>query len=392
MTGKVLVLGQDDRSFLAVVRSLGRHDLEVHVGWCPPTVIARRSRYIHAAHALPPYSPSSTTWLDALRALCERERFDLVIPTSDPTVVPLQRHHHDLEHACRLYVLPDAAVEMAFDKSGCHALARSLGIPVPRQETVALPTTADAILERFCLPVVLKPRTSYRWDDLAERRPVRTATTAVDLERMLGEYAGQEHVVVEEYFAGIGGGVDVLARDGEVLMTFQHVRLHEGRSYRGAPYRRTVPVDPAIAEPAYALFRALRYTGVAMFEFLQNARGEWVMIDLNARFWAALPLTVAAGADFPWYLYQMLAHERRDFPQSYRRGLYGRSLTRDLLWLKEQLHTPGARAALAVEVARGAWRLLTRRERLDTLVLDDPMPGLVELSRIARRLARIATR
>ena len=91
MTGrKVLVLGKSDSSFLTVIRSLGRRGIAVHIAWCPPTEVAVRSRYVRAIHQLPPFSPVDDAWKRALIALCERERFDLIIPTNDPTIIPLQ--------------------------------------------------------------------------------------------------------------------------------------------------------------------------------------------------------------------------------------------------------------------------------------------------------------
>ena len=60
--------------------------------------------------------------------------------------------------------------------------------------------------------------------------------------------------------------------------------------------------------------RALRYTGVAMVEFKVNAKtGEFVLIEINGRFWGSLPLAVAAGANFPLWLYQMWVENREDF-------------------------------------------------------------------------------
>ncbi len=45
LQGKVLVLGEDTRSFLAVIRSLGRAGLSVHTAWCPLNSPALRSKY-----------------------------------------------------------------------------------------------------------------------------------------------------------------------------------------------------------------------------------------------------------------------------------------------------------------------------------------------------------
>ena len=50
--GKVLVLGDDDRSFLTVVRSFGRQNINVHVGWCPSASFALHSKYIKKIHII----------------------------------------------------------------------------------------------------------------------------------------------------------------------------------------------------------------------------------------------------------------------------------------------------------------------------------------------------
>jgi len=61
--GKVLVLGQEDRAFLAVVRSLGRRGIDVHVAWCPSDAVALKSRYLTQRHALPRYTRDDSSWM-----------------------------------------------------------------------------------------------------------------------------------------------------------------------------------------------------------------------------------------------------------------------------------------------------------------------------------------
>ena len=59
-------------------------------------------------------------------------------------------------------------------------------------------------------------------------------------------------MLIEEYFEGEGGGIDMLCADGEVLHAFQHLRLHEGRGYSSAPYRLSEPVHQGMLEPTRA--------------------------------------------------------------------------------------------------------------------------------------------
>jgi predicted ATP-grasp superfamily ATP-dependent carboligase len=132
--------------------------------------------------------------------------------------------------------------------------------------------------------------------------------------------------------------------------------------------------------------RALDYTGVLMMEFrLNRTTDDWLFHDFNARFWAALPLTVASGADYPYWLYQVLVEGKRDFPQAYRSGIACRNWRLDLLWVRENLALPRAERTPLREIAGEAWRFATLREWSDTLAADDPVPGLVDLSRIAAR-------
>lgn len=388
--GKVLVLGKSDSSCLTVIRSLGRKGIEVHVAWCPPDAVLLRSRYVRAVHHLPAFSPTEDAWKRAFLALCERERFDLVIPTNDPTIIPLQEHRRELEPHAKIYLLNERAFEVGYDKLRSYEVCREVGVRVPKFLVLPIPADPAQILREFKLPVVVKARSSFRAEDLGDRRRTRVARDEAALVQWLELLKGRaDDVLIEEYVEGDGGGIDVLCADGEVVHAFQHLRLHEGRGYSSAPYRVSAPVHAGMLEETRKYVRALDYTGVLMLEFRLNAHtGDWIFHDFNARFWAALPLTVASGADYPYWLYQILVEGKRDFPPAFRTGIACRNWRLDLLWLKEYLSLPRHERTPRRELAREAWRLVTLREWMDTLTFDDPMPGLVDVSRILGRLRR----
>ncbi len=387
MTRKVLVLGKSDSSCLTVIRSLGRQGIEVHLAWCPPTEVVRRSRYLHAVHELPPFRAGDAAWMGAFLELCARERFDLVIPTNDPTIIPLQEHRAALEPHARIYLLNEQAYRVGYDKERSYEVCREIGVQVPQYRVLPLPADPAVVLREFSLPVVVKARSSFRSEDLGDRRRTRVARDEAGLRQWLQILVGRaDDVLIEEYFEGVGGGVDVLCAGGEVVHAFQHLRLHEGRGYSSAPYRLSEPVHQGMLADVRKYVRALDYTGVLMVEFrLNRATDRWIFHDFNARFWAALPLTVAAGADYPYWLYQVLVEGKRDFPAAYTSGIACRNARLDLLWLKENLSLARGERTPIGEIAREAWRFVTLREWNDTLARDDPMPGLVDLSRIAGR-------
>jgi protein-tyrosine-phosphatase/predicted ATP-grasp superfamily ATP-dependent carboligase len=383
---KVLILGKEDRAFLAVVRSFGRQGAEVHLAWVPPDSLARHSKYVARVHDdVPLYAPHDDAWKAAFIALCERECFALVIPTNDATIIPLQTHRAELEPHGRLYLIPDEAFEITFDKGKTYALAEEVDVPVPRQQVLSLPIAPDAI-DPSWYPLVLKPTASFTLDDLGHKHFVRKVKRPEDLAEQLTFFEGEREVIVQRHFHGTGAGVELLAADGEVLVALSHLRIHERRKGGADSYRTTLPLRPDMLAAAARMVKALRYTGVVMFELKVDLEtGEWVLIEINGRFWASLPLCLHAGADFPWWLYQALIEGRRDFPRDYRVGVYCRNWGRDLVWLKENFQAPADERVPLGTLLRELGPMLRGRESSDTFVLDDPKPGLEDLRRLGER-------
>jgi protein-tyrosine-phosphatase/predicted ATP-grasp superfamily ATP-dependent carboligase len=383
---KICVLGKEDRAFLAVVRSFGRRGAEVHLCWTPPDALARHSRYVTRVHdEVPLYSPHDDAWKSAFIELLERERFDLVVPTNDATIIPLQTHRHELEPHGRIYLIPDRAFDVCFDKEKSYALAESLGVPLPRQHVLALPVTPGAI-DASWYPLVLKPHASFTLDDLKQKHFVRKVRGPEELAAQLAFFEGAREVLVQQHFHGTGAGIELLAVGGEVLVALQHLRIHERRKGGADSYRVTLPIRADMYEAAARMVRALDYTGVVMFELKLNlATREWVLIEINARFWASLPLCLHAGADFPWWLYEALVLGRREFPKDYRVGVYCRNWGRDLVWLKENFQAPADERVPLGTLAREIGPFVLGREASDTFALDDPVPGLEDLRRLGAR-------
>jgi len=392
LNGKVLVLGKGVRAFLAVIRSLGRRGLRVHTAWCPPGDPALASRYISCRHDLPRCSQGADAWLEPLAALLDQQRFDLVIPCNDEVVIPLQKHRATLERHARLALARDEAYKTVMDKSHTTSLARSLGVPVPREILLYdLSIGIGQLAASWGWPLVLKPRSSFSMINPVNKRLVQVVSSADQAVRLGSKMMGAEGIIIQEHISGVGVGVEVLADRGEILYAFQHERVHEPLSGGGSSYRVSVPLNPELLEATSALIRALQYTGVAMAEYrVQADRRKWVLLEINGRFWGSLPLAVAAGADFPWFLYQLLTAQKRSFAPGYRVGIYCRNLMNDLLWLRSNRYQEGKLAMVQPkpwgDVLREAGHVLALRERYDSLVLDDIRPAWVELMHRGARL------
>jgi len=385
--GKVLVFGEDTRSFLATVRSLGRHGLVVHAAPANLRAPALASRYVAAVHALPPWMEDGAAWLEAVEALLRAERFDLVIPCNETALLPLQHHRAGLGRLARLAIPDDNAIAVLFDKHATRELARRLGIPVAEGRLPEPGESAEAVLAALGAPVVVKPRRSFVLDRLERRGKVQFARDAAELAQLQPELCAEDHVL-ERFFPGQGLGVSLLANHGRVLQAFEHHRVRENGS--GSYYRVSASLTPALLAACTELVAALEYTGVGMFEFRRDRQtGAWVLLEVNARPWGSMPLPLGLGVDFPWLWYRLLTAGEESPAIGYRAGVFGRNLLPDLQAVLAEAHGRGTGglphlARSLVELGRVA----TGREIHDVLVRDDPRPALAELGTVLGEAAR----
>jgi protein-tyrosine-phosphatase/predicted ATP-grasp superfamily ATP-dependent carboligase len=391
---KVLVIGDDTRSFLSTVRSLGRQGLEVHVAPFDFTSPALASRYIHAIHFLPYYLDGGQTWLDAMTALLREHRFALVIPCDERGLLPLCLHRDALGTLSALAIPSPTALDTFFDKVKTRELAESVAVPVAPGRMLTPHDTVDSIAAEFGLPVVIKQPMSYALPELYARTSTRIIPDREALAKWLSDHDGASApILLEQMFPGFGLGVSVLCDRGEILQAFEHHRAHEvdGSSY----YRKSAPLDPERLAAVSRMTRASCYTGLAMFEFKEEpATGKWILIEVNARPWGSLPLPVSIGVDFPYRLYLLMAHGERTPSVDYPAGRYCRNFLADMYQAKSAagplLRRPGQ---LITHCAAWAWsfhRILLGREHHDTLVLDDIKPGFAELRELVS--ARLSSR
>lgn len=381
-TSKVLVIGDDTRSFLSTVRSLGRKGIEVHVAPFDFRAPALSSRYIRATHFLPYYLDGGQQWLDAITALMRVHHFSLVIACDERGLLPLCLHRDVLARLAALAIPSPEALDIFFDKAKTRALALAHDVPVAPGRMLSGHDTVDSIVTDIGLPVVLKEPMSYALPELYVRTSTRIVGTRSELAAWLAVHDKAKPVLLEQMFPGFGLGVSVLCDQGKVLQAFEHHRAHElnGSSY----YRKSAPLDPDRVAAVERMVHATAYTGLAMFEFkLDPATGKWILIEVNARPWGSLPLPVSIGVDFPYRLYRLLARREATGPVAYSADRYCRNLMQDM-WQARA----GARQLVRqphrflAHCAAWAWsfrRVLIGREHHDTLVRDDMRPGLREL-------------
>ncbi|MBU6206917.1 MAG: ATP-grasp domain-containing protein [Alphaproteobacteria bacterium] len=382
---KVLVIGDDVRSFLAVVRALGRIGAEVHAAPFDFTSPALASSYIHALHRLPPYGMGAQAWCEALCALVDAEGLELIIPCDDRSVLPLDKFRTQIP--TRLALPNTHAVCVFFDKSDTRALAEACGVPVANGGPVDIDTAT-----RLGFPLALKPRASLTLDSLDQRAAVRIIPDAATLDVALHDLDPADEYFLEAFFAGEGVGVSVLAEHGEIRAAFQHRRLAETSQTGGSARRVGEVIDQKLFGDVARMVAATRLHGVAMFEFRQNPQTHThVLLEVNCRFWGSLPLAIASGVDFPALLFHMLMDEPGGAAPELTPGIQRTHLSGE--YYRRRAWCDGASSRLGIVMRAAAalpplfMRALFNPQQFDSYARDDMMPWRYERRTIIQGLA-----
>jgi predicted ATP-grasp superfamily ATP-dependent carboligase/thymidylate kinase len=392
----VLVTDAGRGSAVSIIRSLGRRGMHVIAADSNARCPGFSSRYAAERLRYPPPDESPVEMVEALLAAARARRIDLIVPTTDETILPLAAARERFAGVSTLALPDPGALATSNDKMATVALAATLGIPVPRTELVSTVEEAVSAAADLGRPVVLKPRFSriLREGGGIERHAVSYAADEGALAEEMRLLEGRCDVLLQEYCAGEAHGVEVLAHEGRPLAAFQHRRLREVPITGGASsFRESVALDPLLFSYSSRLLAALEWTGLAMVEFKMGAGGPRLM-ELNGRIWGSLPLAVKSGVDFPAGLADVCLgtvpgpDHRPDL--SYAVGVRSRNLDLEVIWIGSTLRRarryPGVPTPQRREAVAAALRLVYPGDGFDILSREDPRPGLVELIGIAGKL------
>jgi D-aspartate ligase len=366
---------------LSVARALAAADISV-------TMLGRNLRgTIGRSRAVRRYVPFPEaelqhSWLEWLEREAPQMTGAVLLPCDDDGLELLARNRGRLEEAgYRPWKADDDVVLTMLDKSRTYAVARELGVPVPR--TVTLSSEEDvAAAADLGFPCALKPLHALRYAKLLGAK----ALVAGDRDELQG-IAGRLLAEGAEMLATeiIPGPPDLLFSyysyiddDGKPLFHATKHKLRQCPVDFGVASYGVTEWNRDVAAAGRRLFLGSGVRGLAEAEFKRDPRdGVFKLIECNHRFTGSNELIRRAGLDLA-----LLAYNRalgRDDPplDSYRDGVY--------LW-GPILDT---HAFLALrrrgELSTGRWlRSLLHVQHFPVFVWRDPVPTLLDLRRRTR--------
>lgn len=393
----VLVTDADRGSALAIIRSLDRLGWRVIAGSADPLSPGFYSRHTSERVRYPSPLTDGNRFVECVLDVVREKGVDLIIPVTEEVILHLVRERERFRSLCQIATAEPPTLDITRDKAQTVALARRVDVPIPRTILVESVEEAMSCAGQLRWPVVLKPTLSRSFDAHTGKIDKLSVSYANDLKTLCKEmraYEERSPVLLQEYYRGVGHGVELLAWKGQPLVVFQHRRICEIPVQGGASaLRQSVDLDPRLYAYAQRLTEALEWTGLLMIEFKVSEQGAKLM-EINGRVWGSLPLATASGMDFPGRLtelYEQPAEKRSGKPQTdYTLGVQAADIEMLLLWLLQVmfgkrsydfLPFPARRELLPV-----LGRLLTLRLRYDVLSLRDPGPGAIIPLRLGRKL------
>lgn len=295
------------RMSIALIRALGQAGAEVVT--CEgescrdnpaSPALGSLSRYASRHVWLPEEDPAQALW-----ELCRELREDrgcrpALLPAGAATLARLAGDRGRFDEVSGLCIPTGAQLDLMNSKERVSALAEELGVPVPEGFSRREGEDLADFIRRLPLPCVIKPVCGEKLGLSAAAR-YAVARTPEEARRQYMHFlalAG-EPPVVQTWLPGGGLGCSVLALEGRVLSSICHRRLRE-YPVSGGPSSCCVREDREdLLEYARRMVEKTGYTGLAMFEFKEDAGGRPRLLEVNPRIWGTFPLTRAAGSELP---------------------------------------------------------------------------------------------
>jgi predicted ATP-grasp superfamily ATP-dependent carboligase len=265
---RAIVLDGEQRSALAVTRSLGKRGIRVAVGSGDRRSLSSVSRYCTDAFLYPSPHSDPAGFLEAVSGYANRMSPSVLFPMTDVSLTEVLRNKALFSEAVLLPFVEFEKYLHVTDKAALFRLADTLGVSIPGTVISADCPDRGSLCGKvrgIGYPVVVKPCFSK----------IRTGNSWT------------------------GAGVQYVSNEEALL--------------------RAISRDPFRSTP-FLIQERIDGPGVGIFLLLKDGR----LLEVNGRFWGSLQLAVAAGVDFPYMLFQLATGESAGHEGRYQVGVRSR--------------------------------------------------------------------
>jgi predicted ATP-grasp superfamily ATP-dependent carboligase len=308
----IITTNTDDHIGLAVIRSLGKNNIDFQVVSKTKNTLGWYSKYCR----------NKIIGNFDLNFFSKLTKDDLVFPMIEDTMILLGKNKSKLK--CQLGFSDFETIQKIRDKSSLIQHAIDHNIPCPKTFLISNSEDIRDCKSELDFPVVLKPRREAGGKGI-------TFIDSVDLlpdiaEKFLsknGPFLLQEKIpFTKKYTIGALCNSEHDLRRICVIKELRNYPIDTGQ----ACFVETV-YEPAIEKFTEKLLNSLDFFGVADIDIVIDQRdNQPKLMEINPRFWGSVQVAINSGVDFPYLLYRMLEDGDIEKSLSYKTGVRCRYL------------------------------------------------------------------
>jgi carbamoyl-phosphate synthase large subunit len=226
------------------------------------------------------------SYLDSLLQICAQEEVNLLIPLYEPEFNLLNAHREDFKAAGTTLLLSNQnVIDICKDKYQTFRFFNQTGVKTPQT------WLNQPIGNQVWFPLIAKPR----------RGMGSAGVRKVECQAELDLIKGNE-LLLQEYISGTEYSLDVLCDlQGNVIAVVPRERLEVrgGEVVKSRTVRERRLIDDGVRVAA-------KLGGAGPLNLQCIVKEDQIYwIEINPRFGGGVPLTFAAGVDYPYLIYRM---------------------------------------------------------------------------------------
>lgn len=393
---KAIILDGHLKSALASVRALGYHDIFIISGSYRKTAPALHSRFNDESFIYRDPLKDKDGFVDDVFSMVKKcDEKPVIFTFSDSTFLPLFEKKEELSKIAHFIAPEKTSVDIAFDKIKTIKLAKSFDVPTIKTYLPKEENDIHNLSKALIFPVVVKPRESVTWlNNKGVFGSAHIVLTDLEFKSVCLKIFQDTglYPLVQEFIEGKEYGVEYLYQNGKVLASCAHKRIRSLSPKGGASVvKRTIPQTTGGMD-AYArkLLKELKWTGPVMVEFKQNSNTkEFLLMEINGRFWGSLPLSIFAEVDFPYLYFNLAKGEVPDIEVVHMPGVVSRHFLGDIKHLLTVLFKKDALRDRLYPTRKQAWSdFLTAEDSVkfdDVFMEKDKKPYFYEMLDIMKK-------
>jgi len=318
-------------------------------------------------------------YINFLIDLAKKENIQgwIIFPNSDKAVYVLSKYKYILEEYYRIPSPDWEVIQHVYIKKNTYQLAEKNGIPIPK---TFYPSNLEELLElNLQFPMVIKPSIRDNFYSKVKTKAFRinNKEDLVKIYQRVSSIIDPSEILVQEF---ISGGPNQLYsccpffKNGKIItsITARRSRQHPMDFGHASTFVELVDI-PEIPKIAEKFLNLIGYYGFGEVEFMYDIHnGQYKLIEVNPRVWGWHTIAIAAGADFPYFLYQDMTKGKFEIP----------SLLKNLKWIRLTTDTP----TVIIEILKGKMKVkdyissMKGKKEFAVFALNDPLPFFIEIA------------